>query len=166
MKIGRDAAARRRLVERLYEQHGPGLLAYASSVLGERAAAEDVLHQLFLKLLAGRVSIDGEPLAYLYRAVRNASLNAQRSAARLVELGSRDVWFEAAPLMRDEALGLQTALVEIPQEQREVIVLRIWGGMTLQEASALLDIPLNTAASRYRYGLAKLRERMNPLGGK
>ena len=60
--------------------------------------------------------------------------------------------------------AVDTALKTLPQEQREVIVLRVWGQMTFEEAAAALDIPVNTAASRYRYGLARLRQQLQPLG--
>jgi RNA polymerase sigma-70 factor (ECF subfamily) len=156
---------RRENVQRLYDEHGAGLLAYACSMLGDRSTAEDVLHQVFLRLLAGNVAIPNAPRAYLYRAVRNTALNVCRSASRRVELNLDQAWFEAPPGILDEGLELQGALYELPGEQREVIMLRIWGGMTLEEAAAVLGIPPNTAASRYRYGLAKLRERMGPRAG-
>jgi RNA polymerase sigma-70 factor, ECF subfamily len=57
---------------------------------------------------------------------------------------------------------LQAALLELPEEQREVVVLRIWSGMTLAEVADLSGVSLNTAASRYRYALEKLRERLKP----
>lgn len=147
-------------VERLYAQLGPGLVTYACSIVGDRASAEDVLHQVFLKLLERSVLAPDDPRTYLYRAVRNAALNAQRSRSRHVELDSQPAWFEASSGSTGEGLALELALKELPGEQREVIMLRIWGGMTLEESAAVLDIPANTAASRYRYGLAKLRHRL------
>jgi RNA polymerase sigma-70 factor (ECF subfamily) len=65
--------------------------------------------------------------------------------------------------MEDTGLALQSALAELPVEQREIMVLRVWGQMTFEEAAATLDISPNTAASRYRYALAKLKERLQPL---
>ena len=62
----------------------------------------------------------------------------------------------------EAALALQTALAALPEEQREVVVMRIWSGMTLEEISTATDAPLNTVASRYRYALEKLRERLKP----
>ena len=165
MRGAKDARVRRENVQRLYDEHGAGLLAYACSMLGDRSTAEDVLHQVFLRLLAGNMAIPNDPRAYLYRAVRNAALNVYRSAPRRVELNLDQAWFEAPPGITDAGLELQGALYELPGEQREVIMLRIWGGMTLEEAAAVLGIPPNTAASRYRYGLVKLRERMGPRAG-
>jgi len=162
MRGASNGKMRREEVERLYAQLGPGLVAFACSILGDRASAEDVLHQVFLKLLVRSVITPDDPRSYLYRAVRNATLNVQRSRSRHVELDSEPAWFEASSGNAGEGLAVEVALKELPNEQREVIMLRIWGGMTLEEAAAVLEIPANTAASRYRYGLARLRER---LGG-
>jgi len=153
----------RKQVRALYEQHGRVLLAYAFTLLPDRGASEDVLHQVFVKLLQGRVSIAGPPLHYLLRAVRNAALNYRRDHSREVELPANGHWLESPPGMGELGLALESALKDLPQEQREVIVLRVWGQMTFEEAAAALEIPGSTAASRYRYGLAKLRERLKPL---
>ena len=82
-------------VRRLYEEHGRGLLGYASALLRDPSAAEDVLHQVFLKLLGGRVAIDGPPRAYLFRAVRNGALNHIRGQSRDVELDEAHLWLES-----------------------------------------------------------------------
>jgi len=151
---------RREEVERLYAQYGPALVAFACSILNDRASAEDVLHQVFLKLLERSVLAPEDPRTYLYRAVRNTALNVQRTRSRRVELASQPPWFEATSGDSSEAIALEQAVKELPSEQREVIMLRVWGGMTLEEAAVILEIPANTVASRYRYGLAKLRERL------
>ena len=62
----------------------------------------------------------------------------------------------------EAALTLEKALGELPEEQREVVVMRIWSGLTLEEAAAATGAPLNTVASRYRYALDKLREKLRP----
>jgi RNA polymerase sigma-70 factor (ECF subfamily) len=143
-------------IRQLYEQHRRGLLAYACSFLSSFAAAEDALHQVFERLLRGGVEIAGAPAPYLYRAVRNASLNSIRSRTREVELD--DGWLDSPTGMEDVAMELQSALRELPEEQREVILLHVWGQMSFEETATALGISPNTAASRYRYGLSKLRE--------
>ena len=143
-------------VRRLYEQHSRGLLAYACSFVASFASAEDVLHQVFERLLRGDIQIAESPAPYLYRAVRNASLNQIRSSARDVELD--DGWLESPAGMRQTAFELQSALQELPAEQREIILLHVWAQMSFDEAANALGISPNTAASRYRYGLTKLRE--------
>jgi len=149
-------------VRRYYDQHGPALVAYASSFVADVAAGEDAVHQVFLKLLRGNTRTPDAPLAYLYRAVKNAALNARRYGQRDVALETQEPLFIHHGGNREAALALQAALGEIPEEQREVVVMRIWSGMTLEEISTMMGVPLNTVASRYRYALEKLREQLKP----
>jgi RNA polymerase sigma factor (sigma-70 family) len=145
-------------VQALYVELGPALLAYARSIVPSRAEAEDALQQVFVKLMAPHAALPREPRPYLFRAIRNTCLNRRRSASRHTA-PPRDVMFEAPDGRGDLALDLQAALGELPDEQREVVMLRIWGEMTIEEAAQVLEIPANTAGSRYRYALAKLRAR-------
>jgi RNA polymerase sigma-70 factor (ECF subfamily) len=143
-------------VRRLYERHSRGLLAYACAFMPSFAAAEDVLHAVFERLIRGDIEIVGSAASYLYRAVRNAALNETRNRGREVDLD--DGWLEGPPEMKQDGIELQSALRKLPDEQREVIVLHIWGRMSFDEVAESLGISPNTAASRYRYGLSKLRE--------
>lgn len=145
----------REAVRRLYEQHSRGLLAYACSFVTSFASAEDVLHQVFERLLRGDVEIADSPVPYLYRAVRNSALNQIRNRARDVEM---DGWLESPVGMKQTGLELQSALQELPENQREIILLHIWGQMSFDEVATVLGLSPNTVASRYRYGLTKLRE--------
>jgi RNA polymerase sigma-70 factor, ECF subfamily len=148
-------------VRELYELHGRALLAYACAFLHDPSEAEDVLHQVFLQLLRdGRTEIESP--GYLFRAVRNRVLNHLRGRSREVALddaphGSAQ-WLESPSHSTETALALQSALGTLPEEQREVIVLRVWGQLTFEEVAAVVGVSPNTAASRYRYGLAKLNE--------
>jgi RNA polymerase sigma-70 factor (ECF subfamily) len=154
-KLGREE------IECLYEQHGRGLIAYACAFLPGFASAEDVLHGVFERLLRGGIRIEGSPVSYLYRAVRNAALNDLRNRSRDTSLN--DAWIETSPGNKDEAIALQSALRGLPDEQREVVTLKIWGQMTFEEIASTLAIPAKTAESRYRYGLAKLKEVFRPV---
>jgi len=58
---------------------------------------------------------------------------------------------------------LSVTLGELPPDQRAVVHLKLWEGLTFEQIAATLEIPLNTAASRYRYGLDKLRDRLRPF---
>jgi RNA polymerase sigma-70 factor, ECF subfamily len=144
-------------VRRLYEVHGRALLAYASALLHDPSEAEDVLHQVFLRLLRDGTTEISSP-GYLFRAVRNRVLNHIRDRAREVGLDSDAQWLESPSGSTETALALQSALRTVPEEQREVIVLRVWAQMTFEEIAGVVGVPPNTAASRYRYGLAKLSE--------
>jgi RNA polymerase sigma-70 factor (ECF subfamily) len=139
-----------------YEQHARGLVAYACSFLSEFAAAEDVLHQVFERLLRGDIPLHDPPVPYIYRAIRNASIDCLRRRSREVELG--DDWLKSRVGSPEAAVLLQSALRQLPEEQREVVIMHVWGQLTFDEAGAALDISPKTAASRYRYGLTKLRE--------
>ena len=144
-------------VRRLYEIHGRGLLAYACALLHDPSEAEDVLHQVFLHLLrdgATEISSAG----YLFRAVRNRVLNHLRGRSREVALDGEAQWLDGPSGSTEIALALQSALRTLPEEQREVIVLRVWGQLTFDEVARVVGVSPNTAASRYRYGLAKLSE--------
>jgi RNA polymerase sigma-70 factor (ECF subfamily) len=150
----------RERIRDLYNRDGRVMLAYAVSLLRDRAAAEDVLHQVFTRLLEGNLQVNGAPAPYVYRAIRNASFNYKRDRSRETDLEPNERWLEAPQGMEDAGLALEAALQQLPSEQRDVIVLHIWGQMTFDETAAALDISPNTAASRYRYGLARLKERL------
>jgi RNA polymerase sigma-70 factor (ECF subfamily) len=162
-----DSVIRRKLsrddIRRLYDEHDRLLLAYGTALLGDVAAAEDLIHQVFVRLLRGDLVITGAPASYLCRAVRNAALNVRRGWWRQVELERVEPWLEAPPDLHDAALGLQQALGRLPCDQREVVVLHVWGQLTFQEIGEAVAISPSTAASRYRYGLARLREVLKPL---
>ena len=149
-------------MRRLYDQHGPALVAYARGFAPDTAAAEDVVHQVFLRLLSTELTMPDVPVAYVYRAVRNAALNARRSSLRLAELDPQSSVFRHRGGNQEAALALERALAELPEEQREVVVMRVWGGLTLEEIAATSGAPLNTVASRYRYALERLREKLRP----
>lgn len=113
-------------VRRLYEQHGRALLAYACALLRDPSQAEDVLHHVFLRLLQDRVRTISSP-RYLFRAVRNRAFNHVRDRSRDVELDETARWLESPSGSTETALALQSALGMLPEEQREVIALRVWG---------------------------------------
>lgn len=158
-----EPTLRREAVARLYEVHGRSLLAYARSFCRDISAAGDIVHSVFVKLLNGRGPLPEAPLPYLLRAVRNTSLNARRQTAREVEFPGAHDWLEAAAGMEDEAIALQTALDTLPLEQREVVVLRIWGQLSFDEVGQVVGCSVSTASSRFRYGCEKLRALLQPL---
>ena len=147
-------------INQLYNRHGAALLLYARGFVPDASAAEDLVHNVFLNLLRTRPKVREAPAAYLYRAVKNAALNMQRNRARESPMPEHETWFTHASGDREATLALQAALAELPQEQREAVVMRVWSGMTLEEVAEATEVPLNTAASRYRYALEKLRERL------
>ena len=147
--------------EQLYRQHGPALLLFGMAITGERGRAQDALHQVFLRLLES-AALDHvtDVKAYLFAGVRNAILNDRKARQRSVELVPDSALFD--PPNRDYAaeMNLRRALHTLPDDQRQVTVLHIWGELTFSQIAEVLGISPNTAASRYRYALSKLREVM------
>jgi RNA polymerase sigma-70 factor, ECF subfamily len=148
-------------IELLYRQHGPALLLFALAITGERGRAQDAVNHVFLNLIEkGKLNRAMDKKAYLFASVRNAALNESKRRERTAPLDSDAAWFD--PPDRDYVgeQNLRRALGALPEDQREVVVLHIWGELTFAQISELLSISSNTAASRYRYALAKLRESM------
>lgn len=141
----------------LYQLKAPGLILYGRALGLSHGEAEDVLQETFLALLQLERR-PGEPEHYCLRTFRNRALNYRRSAWRRLtrELECRR-WFEREAGESDAERRAMRALADLPPEQREVIVLKIWNGMTFQSIARLFDISPNTVAGRYRYGLNKLR---------
>ena len=137
-------------------------MVFASSMLGDRSRAQDVVQQVFLKLMDRSIEHPENWAAYLYSAVRNASRNEIRSNRYCVELDEAQPWFAVENIARDSMSerSLRCALWTLPEEQREVAVMHIWGDLTFAAIGRILEISENTAASRYRYALAQLREAM------
>ncbi len=147
-------------VEALYRQLGPALLLFAISMTGDRSSAQDAVQQVFVRLLERGLGDIIDAKAFLYRCVRNAALNHTKTQQRNVALDEDAPWFDALSRDSAEELSLRHGLRTLPAEQRQVVVLRVWCGLSYAEIGDLLEISANTIASRYRYALEKLREVM------
>lgn len=149
-------------IDSLYREHSPALLLFALAITGERSRAQDAVHHVFLKLLErGDLRRAGDKKAYLFGCVRNAILNERKRQARQ-QLLDDSAWF--SPPDQDYAgeQNLRRALWDLPDDQRQVVALHVWGELTFSQIGNLLDVSSNTAASRYRYALSKLRDSMLP----
>jgi RNA polymerase sigma factor (sigma-70 family) len=148
-------------IESLYRQFGSALLLFAVAITGERAQAQDAVHQVFIKLIEdGNLRRAVDKKAYLFACVRNAVLNEAKIQNRNTALDPDSAWFDPPDRDYTGELNLRRALAILPEDQRQIVVLHIWGELTFLQVAELLDISANTAASRYRYALAKLRESM------
>ena len=150
---------------RLYDLYGPSLYRYAVMLLASTADAEDAIQQVFVALLK-RAAIENHE-GYLRRAVRNECYSVlRRRRTRAVVALSDDAEGESARFLEpasdearpEERIALERALRGLSADQREVIHLHVYEGMTLQQVADTCDESINTIASRYRYALAKLRE--------
>jgi RNA polymerase sigma-70 factor, ECF subfamily len=152
-------------VGRLYDQFGAALYRYALMMLGRHDAAEDAVHQVFLGVLRGPARLQ-EPEHYLRRAVRNACYTRLRSTgpARVdASAHASRPLLELVPDQgpgqpgREDRLALEAAITRLPPEQREVLHLHVFEGMTFKEVAEATGDPPNTVASRYRYAIEKLK---------
>jgi RNA polymerase sigma-70 factor (ECF subfamily) len=145
---------------RLYREHAAALRLYVRLWPG---ADEDLVHDAFVKL-AQQSPAPEQALAWLYRVVRNGALAAGRGEARRrrrqKQASAHEAWF-AAPEDHIDARDATRLLAELPPEQREVVVARIWGRLTFEETARLVGCSLPTAHRRYQAGLASLRERLD-----
>ena len=104
------------------------------------------------------------PEALVFATIRRRAIDLARRDQRRAqrELASPD-WFATDSAEPDVDAELQRAVKDLPPNLREVVVLKTWSSLTFQEIATTLGVPLNTAASRYRYALERLRESLKEL---
>ena len=159
-------------LERLYDSHAQALFAYLLNFTRNEQETRDALQDVFVKLARNPNALKAaeDERAFLIRLSRNAAIdlmrrrsardrNAERFGTERLSIfvGTNDPDEEAFRAQLTQALG------ELPAEQREVVHLKLWEGLTFEQIASVLEIPANTAASRYRYGLDKLRGLLRPL---
>jgi RNA polymerase sigma-70 factor (ECF subfamily) len=153
-------------LERLYEEHASALFAFLLNFTRSEADTRDALHDVFLKLARRPSLLDdvADVRSFLLRLVHNRAVDIFRR--RRGEPLDEDFPLFAPTGDPDEQTfrhRLAAALAKLPAEQRAVVHLKLWEGLTFEAIAATLDIPPNTAASRYRYGIDKLRDHLRPL---
>jgi RNA polymerase sigma-70 factor (ECF subfamily) len=143
--------------EQLYDAQATQLILYGRALGLSHSEAEDVLQETFLALM----QLAGPPVKaphYCVRAFRNRALNYRRTLWRRLKREWESLrWFEKNPDETPAERAAMRCLAELPLEQREAIVLKVWHNCTFEEIGRLLDISPNTAAGRYRYGLQKIK---------
>ena len=158
-------------IETLYDAHAGALFAYALNLTRSEADARDLLQDQFHRL--ARQPIPNEvrdARGWLLRSIHHLAIDRIRRRETRERTADRfsieHIELFATHADPDEAafrLGLAEALGDLPEDQRSVVHLKLWEGLTFEAIARLLDIPPNTAASRYRYGIDKLRTRLRPL---
>ncbi|MEY2465604.1 MAG: hypothetical protein QOD03_125 [Verrucomicrobiota bacterium] len=159
-------------LERLYDDHAQALFAFLLNFMRDESDTRDLLQEIFVKLARQPELLHGarDERGFLLRLAHNAAIDLMRRrgvrgkyheqfGAEMVSI------FAPAGNPDEEAFraALTTALAELPEEQRAVVHLKLWEGRTFEQIADALSISPNTAASRYRYGLDKLRERLRPV---
>ncbi|MEP3482361.1 MAG: sigma-70 family RNA polymerase sigma factor [Fuerstiella sp.] len=160
-------------LENLYRTHRQGLFSFALSLTGCRQQAEDAVHAAFAKLCASMPDQIDDLKSYVFACVRNAALDALRTDRRTSDI--QNSLFEDTPTdsaihkttnpenelnnhERNERLG--NAVDQLGSNEREVVVMKIYSGLTFDEIGRVLEQPAKTVATRYRRALLKLEEKL------
>lgn len=157
----------------LYDRYAGILLGLGLRILGDRREAEDVVHDVFIEAWGAAATYDptrGSVSTWLVLRMRSRTLDRVRSAGRSRTFVSDDPTSHgtlAAQMTADhqgvaEAMAMRSALEELPAEQRRVLELGYFGGMSSSEIAHEVGISIGTVKSRTAAGLSKLRTR---LGG-
>lgn len=159
-------------LERLYDAYAGALYAFGLHLTRDEGETRDLIQEVFVKLARNPELLRGvtEPKSFLFRLLHNASVDRfrrrQTQQTYLAALAAEPAPAFAPTDDPDEQAfrdALGQGLASLPPEQREVLHLKLWQGLTFDAIAEVLGIPLNTAASRYRYGLDKLRQHLRPL---
>lgn len=179
----------REALTRIYEKYKADLLLLAMGLLNDKTAAEDVVHDVFLSFVRGLdgFRLTGSLKGFLLTCTANHARNWNKAervrgsagrvgcAHRFPSNGEQDGG-HSPPYMVDRSVAeepletlvcneqlerLSGAMAELPFEQREIVMLHLHGQMTFQAIAKAMQISTNTAKSRYRYGIDKLRVTLN-----
>jgi RNA polymerase sigma-70 factor, ECF subfamily len=158
---GSFAAGEVSALGRLFDLCAPRLLRYAQTLTRRQEDAEDAVQAAVVRIARNPQSLAAArfPWAYLLRTVRNEALRllARKRPAVTLAAEQQAETTDADRLAAAETVeAIQSALGRLPAEQAEVVVLKIWEGLTFQEIATVTGESLNTVASRYRYAIAKL----------
>lgn len=148
------------VLEAVYDAHAGAVYRQALALLGCSADAEDVMQEVFLKLVSRRGGPVRDLRAYLLTAARHEAtsvLRRRRRHVRMEEAATVAVPEHSVDARYDPE-AVRAALAGLPAPQREVVMLKIYEQLTFAEIGGRVRASLNTVASRYRYGLAKLRQ--------
>lgn len=152
-----------------FQQHGAKLLLCARQWTRTAADAEDVLQDAFVRFWRHqrKLTAASDPIGLVLTSIRRAALDLarttdRRTARETATLSDQpEPLFE--PLLQDDGRRqtIEAALRRLPPEQREILVMKIWGERTFEEIARELGISPNTAASRYRYALTAMRKELS-----
>jgi RNA polymerase sigma-70 factor (ECF subfamily) len=155
-------------LRRIYKKYKLELLSVAGALLNQPTAVEDVLHDVFVNFAsqAGRFQLKGSLKGYLTICAANRARNLNRLERKNGSKDFRTTQTEApdpleVTVCKERRNLLSGALAQLPQEQRQVIVLHVLGCLRFREIARQSGESINTIQSRYRYGLTKLKSLLN-----
>jgi RNA polymerase sigma-70 factor (ECF subfamily) len=141
-------------------ERAAGLRLFAQQWV-DAATAEDVVQEALVALFAERPAPQN-PIAWMYRVVRNAAFNQHRASTRRwrrerVVAEARGDWFESRPDVAMDARAAEQALASLTSENRQLVVMRIWGELTFAEIASVMALSESTVHGRYKKALGELR---------
>jgi RNA polymerase sigma-70 factor (ECF subfamily) len=160
--------------QQLYDRHAGTLFALALKILGDRTDAEDVLQETFVQVWRAADTFDeqrGKPLGWLIMLARSRAIDRRRSRqtrARAVESAAQELP-DATPHPEQEVVVSEShrfvrdAINALPEEQRSLIELAYFGGLTQSEIARRVGQPLGTVKTRIRAGMMRLRELLDTV---
>jgi RNA polymerase sigma-70 factor (ECF subfamily) len=141
----------------LYDACADRLHGYLSARLGSRDAASDVLQSAFLRAVKSRRRFRGveNPVAYMFQIARNEAMRAvrKRPVERLLPSHEQEYVLPDA----EDAEAIAAALQRLDEEDRELVELKVYGGLTFREIADVVGRPQATVATQYRRALESLR---------
>ena len=151
--------------ELLYRRYARPVFALALRRLGDRGRAEDAVQETFASIWrsAGSYRRDRGPGApWLYAVARNAIVDRRRTLGALPAEAGDEASSEPGPDERAEASWtawrIHRALAELPEQERRLVELAYWGGLSQSEIAEFLDVPLGTVKTRTRSALSRLAD--------
>ena len=155
----------------IYTQHKQGLFSLAVSVTRNSAEAEDAVQDAFMKLAKKNIVPKGDPVSYVYATVRNAALDRLRKKKRIVDVPefvfdeekSNDPKPGIELQEQERNFIIRKEIEKLDEPQREVIVMKLFSGLTFEQIAEILKEPLSTVSSRYARTLKSLKYRMEAL---
>lgn len=165
--IHRKERQRLRKLEELFDRYGDSLYRYLVFRLGQSEDAEDVFQEVFCRLARFdlRWKLVRDPLAFVLRVARNEANRflrrklGRRKGEEVILVGAKTGLTAAFAAPDEPELALLLRWTDdLPLEQKEVLFLKVFDGLTFKEIASIFGVSANTAASRYRYAIEKLRE--------
>ncbi len=150
--------------EQWLAEHAPRLLLFARQQSRSEADAQDLVQEAILEAWNRRNTLQSPSLPFVFATIRRRAVDLARSTDRRANREAHSLqetavcWFDSSAEARERTRLIEQAMRALPEIYREVVTLKIWGGLTFAEIAEALQIPANTAASRYRYGITELRK--------
>jgi RNA polymerase sigma-70 factor (ECF subfamily) len=155
-------------LQRIYEKYKSDLLGLARALLTDKNAAEDVLHDVFVTFArsSGKFRLSGSLKGYLLTCTANRARDRNRSkqfdqVQAAEQISSNCDGPHQTLIANEQKKHIAALLSRLPYDQREVIVLHLHHGLRFREIAKACNVSTNTAQSRYRYGIEKLRSLLN-----